>query len=387
MTRSNAVPILLTLAAVAHPTAAEEPERIVRGGLTIIHLVQPGPGHPRNSEGAFLQLHDGRILFAYTKFTAGGGDADHAHIAARYSSDGGRTWTSDDVTLLSNEGGQNVMSVSLVRLRDGRIAFFYLRKNSDTDCVPYLRYSSDEARTWSAPIRSIREDGYYVLNNDRVVQIRGGVLVMPIAIHTDEGRRPSSRGRATVWLSGDAGRSWHRAKTVLECPTPSQEGLQEPGIVELRDGSLMMYIRTRLGRQYVSYSRDQGDSWSAPQPSSLLSPQSPALIKRIPKTGDLLLVWNDHSHVDPAIRAVDQPKPGQKPFWGKRTPLSAAISRDDGKTWEAAKNIEDDPDGMYAYPAIGFINDRVLVGYSAGGQGAGHLARARIAYFELSWIY
>jgi len=379
--------VLATLAALSLPLPAGEPDRFVRGGLTILNLILPGPGHPRNSEGAFIQLKDGRILFAYSRFTSGGGDSDHADIAGRYSSDGGETWTKDDVTLLGNEGGLNVMSVSLLRLADGRIAFFYLRKNATNDCIPYLRFSADEARTWSEPVRAIGEKGYFVLNNDRVAQLRGGRLLMPVAIHTDAGLHPVSRGRVTAYLSDDFGRTWRRAGSVLDCPAPSPEGLQEPGVVELRDGRVMMYIRTRLGCQYLSYSRDQGESWSAPQPSDLLSPQSPALIKRIPETGDLLLVWNDHAHVDPAMRAVDQPGPGRKVYWGKRTPLTVAISRDEGRHWEKGRNIEDRADGMYAYPALCFTGDRVLVAYGAGGEGAGHLARSRIAYFNLNWLY
>src|SRR5262249_18262328 len=151
--------------------SAAEPDRFVKGGLTILNLILPGPGHPRNSEGAFVQLAGGRILFAYTHFTAGLGDGDHAFIAGRYSSDGGQSWTRDDVTILPNEAGLNVMSVSFLRLRDGRIGFFYLRKNARNDCIPYVRYSSDEARTWSEPVRVIAEPGYYVLNNDRVVEL------------------------------------------------------------------------------------------------------------------------------------------------------------------------------------------------------------------------
>jgi hypothetical protein len=168
-----------------------------------------------------------------------------------------------------------------------------------------VRFSSDETRTWTSPLRVIAEDGCFVLNNDRVVQLRKGRLVLPVAIHTDKDHKLVSRGSVTAYVSDDAGRTWHRSKVVLECPTPSTEGLQEPGVVELKNGLVMMFIRTRLGRQYVSYSDDQGESWSAVEPSNMLSPQSPALIKRIPKTGDLLLVWNDHSNVDPSLRAVD----------------------------------------------------------------------------------
>ena len=115
-------------------------------------LLPPGPGNPRNTEGAFVTLRDGRILFAYSHFTGGGGDNDAATIVGRFSSDGGRTWTATDVPIVDREGDMNVMSVSLLRLKDGRIALFYVRKNSISDCRPYLRYSSDEAKTWSEPI-------------------------------------------------------------------------------------------------------------------------------------------------------------------------------------------------------------------------------------------
>ena len=77
----------------------------------------PGAENPRNSEGSFVSLKDGRILFVYSHYTAGsGGDHDPAHLAGRYSSDGGRTWTTEDRVIVENEGGMNVMSVSLLRL-------------------------------------------------------------------------------------------------------------------------------------------------------------------------------------------------------------------------------------------------------------------------------
>ena len=101
------------------------------------HLaLAPGPGNPRNSEGDFIQLKDGRWLFIYTHFTAGADDHAKAHLASRESSDGGRTWSDKDKIVVSNEGGFNVMSVSLLRLKSGEIALFYLRKNSLQDCRP-----------------------------------------------------------------------------------------------------------------------------------------------------------------------------------------------------------------------------------------------------------
>ena len=59
----------------------------------------------------------------------------------------------------------------------------------------------------------------------------------------------------------------------------------------------------------------------------LASSYSPARIGRIPSTGDLLLVWNQLSREE--IR---------KGF--RRSRLSCAVSRDEGKSWEHFKNLE-----------------------------------------------
>lgn len=349
-------------------------------GATVIPLLPPGPGNPRNTEGAFVTLRDGRILFAYSRFTGGGDDNDAATIAGRFSSDGGRTWTETDTPIVAREGDMNVMSVSMLRLKDGRIALFYVRKNSISDCRPYLRYSSDEGKTWSEPILCVPDQGYFVLNNDRAVQLRSGRIVLPVALHATVNGQFGSRGIAMTYLSDDSGKSWRRSKSTLECPTPSRAGLQEPGVVELKNGRLMMFIRTQLGSQYLSWSKDKGDTWTDPKPSDIASPLSPATIKRIPKTGDLLMAWNDHSSVDPALRSSET-------SGGKRTPMTVAVSRDNGKTWIHSYNLLDDPEGWYCYTAMHFDGPRVLLGFNAGGHGLPRLSRTSIAVFDLKQLY
>lgn len=344
----------------------------------------PGPGNPRNTEGAFITLNDGRILFAYTRFTGGTSDHAAATIVARFSRDGGKTWLPEDHTLVEREGNMNVMSVSLLRMHDGRIALFYLRKNSVFDCKPFVRFSSDEGKTWSAPVACISEDGYWVLNNDRVIQLASGRLVMPVALHKPLGSDFNPRGVVMVYLSDDAGATWRRGKTVLECPTESKAGFQEPGVVELKDSRLLMFIRTRLGSQYFSYSADKGESWSRAAASTLLSPLAPASIKRIPSTGDLLAVWNDHSSAPESIRALDA-NTGSKD--GKRTPLTVAISRDEGKTWHRKQDVLADPTGWYCYTAIHFTGDHVLLGFVSGGAGLPGLSKTDIARFPVNALY
>ena len=335
--------------------------------------LRPGKGNPRNSEGAFVTLKDGRILFVYSHYTAGtGGDHDPAHLAGRVSSDGGRTWTKEDRLIVANEGGMNVMSVSLLRLQSGEIALFYLLKNSEEDCRPVMRLSTDEAETWGAPVACITDEvGYYVLNNDRVIQLKGGRLLAPVAQHNIKGSEKPLDYAGTVmcYLSDDGGKTWRRGKTAqkLYDVKGARVTAQEPGVVELKDGRVMMFIRTYSGCQYQAFSADGGDTWSKAEASSIASQISAASIKRLPSTGDLLLVWNERT-----------PLSVSRGLWW-RVPLTTAISRDDGKTWRHVKALEGNPKGSYCYVAIEPAGDKVLLGYCAVGT--------RITAVPVAWLY
>ena len=345
-------------------------------GVERVLELPPGEGNPRNSEGDFVQLRDGRLLFVYTHFVGGGGDHDNAFLAGRYSNDGGRTWTAEDVVVLPNEGGMNVMSVSLVRLKkSGAIALFYLRKNATDDCLPVMRLSTDEAKTWGDARICIQDPvGYYVVNNDRVVQLSSGRLVIPAARHALKGEPFSGHGQALTYFSDDEGHTWRPSKTILRAPNELSSGFQEPGVIELKDGRLMMLCRTSGGCQYRSWSKDGGETWSEAAPTDIKSPVSPASFERIPKTGDILLVWNDHSRIDAGLR-------------GKRTPFTTAISRDEGQTWEHVKVLEDDPHGWYCYTAIEFVGDAVVLGHCAGDRRKNGLARSQVLRFAQDWLY
>ncbi len=342
---------------------------------TVLQLDQ-GENNPRNSEGDFIRLNDGRIMFIYTHFMGkSASDFGNAFLAARYSEDDGQTWTDEDRTIVPNDGRMNVMSVSLLRLQDGNIALFYARKNGLSDCKPLMRISKDEGETWSAPTSCITDrEGYFVLNNNRVLQLENGRLIMPVALHrTSEGEDFNEKGRLFTYFSDDNGATWESGKEVKN---QNKVIFQEPGLVALKNGKLMMIIRTDDGVQYSSYSKNLGKKWTPAKPTNISSPVSPATIARIPSTGDLLMVWNNNGV-----------KEGM--YKGKRTPLNIAISKDEGKTWESEKVLEDDPDGWYCYTAIHFVNeDEVLLSYCAGDRPAGTgLSVTRLTLLDLDWVY
>lgn len=316
--------------------------------------------HPRNSEGAFVTLGSGRILFLYSQFSEGTSDYSPCRIAQMASDDQGRTW-SEPSMLFAPEPNTMEMSVSLLRLTSGKIALFTLIKRGTSDCRPYLRITDDESATWSAPRSILQTPGYYVLNNDRVVQTSRGRLILPVAYHRDlgaddgNGHTVDLRGIALWYYSDDEGATWTESRTWWTLPVTSVTGLQEPGVVELEDGTILSWSRTDQGYQYESRSRDGGETWSAPQPMAPRSPASPASIKRLPESTELFAVFNDFSGQFPFVLPAST--------YRGRTPLIASVSADGGATWRATKLLENDPNGNYCYTAIHFVGDVVLLSY------------------------
>ncbi|HIL70012.1 MAG TPA: exo-alpha-sialidase, partial [Verrucomicrobia bacterium] len=178
--------------------------------------IEPTESYPRNSEGDLIELEDGRLVLVYTRFTGGSSDHAAADLAMRSSDDGGKTW-SDDKIVVRREGGSNVMSVSLLRLSDRRIALFYLSKRSLEDCRPMLRISTDECRSFGEATLCIPEkQGYYVLNNDRALQLESGRLILPVALHNEPGQeKPDWAGRVMCYFSDDVGKTWRKSLTTL----------------------------------------------------------------------------------------------------------------------------------------------------------------------------
>jgi sialidase-1 len=129
----------------------------------------------------------------------------------------------------------------------------------------------------------------------------------------------------------------------------------EPGLIQKSDGSLLQIIRTQTGKQWFAESPDDGDTWSAAQPWTIVSPEAPATLAPIPGEQQWLIVYNpildpSHSH------------------GGRRTPLVAAITSDEGATWSAPQVIESNLEQTYSYPSIDFHQGRVLLTYYVEDQ-------------------
>lgn len=365
----------LTLAAVCR--AAESAGEVVLN-------IPWSPEATRNSEGGFVTLKSGRIAFYYCQFSGGASDFNRNTVMEVHSDDQGSTWSKPALKLRPPEGTLSLMVLCPLRLADGRIALAYNQKKSFLECSAYVQFSSDEGDTWTRPVLITAGPGYYTINNDRMIQTRTGRLILPAAFlrnrsTVNDWPALDQRGTILWFLSDDAGATWREAKSEWKSPVPSESGLQEPGAVELADGSLYSWARSDIGHQFEFRSTDGGETWSPPGASPLKSPLSPASIKRLPGSANLLAIYNDYSGRFPHP-PID---PGKKKHLG-RTPLVAAISTDGGKTWPTAQMLEGDLGGEFHYPTIHFVGDSVLVAYSFNQSGGPHQGSLRIRRLDLA---
>jgi sialidase-1 len=210
--------------------------------------------------------------------------------------------------------------------------------------------------------------GYHVLNNDRVTVLSTGRLVVPVA-STEDVRRVD-RFTSSCYLSDDRGRSWRRSRNELAYP---RRGAMEPEVVELTDGRLLMHFRTQLGHIAVSESADGGETWGEASSWGVRAPEAPSTVRRIPSTGHLLLIWND------TFRAGEG-------HGGKRTPLTAAVSTDEGRTWSLRRDLETGDRHTFAYTSVVFQRGRALLSYYVRDEASGRIS-SRFRSIPIGWFY
>ena len=302
------------------------------------------------SRFGFVELTDGRFL------------ALAPGMKGAISADRGRTWgemfplVTNNATPLVGRG-----TCGILRLASGKIAIQYMGQNVSkrpgsamADVGMCFATSQDEGQTWSDQ-RSIDPPGalgwpYF----DVMIQTKSGRIILPVRACYAGRRSEMAEGRsrgtvkghkvdvaghahypeldiAFVYYSDDEGETWNRSDNhILGWPDDGKRGAyatDEPTVAQVSDGRLLMFARSTLGQVLESWSDDGGASWSRGLPNALCNSYSPVRLRAIPGTGDLHCVWNQVT--------ADEIRRGFR-----RSRMSSAISRDNGKTWQHFKTLD-----------------------------------------------
>lgn len=330
-------------------------------------LVVPVPERwhgPRGMPGDIVELSDGRLLLAYDRQSYWT-DGKQTGLWARISEDRGRSWGEEFLLLPDPPSGkEHYLHPSFLRLPSGELLLSYIY---DTVADPgyghtYYRLSSDDGRTWSDHFIMTPFPERTLVHNDKLLLLSDGRIIAAAEYSPGAARGSHSNYVATVFYSDSGGLAWRMSRNVVK----ADYEVQEPHVVELTDGRLMMMFRTYSGFVGRAYSHDRGETWSEPEAVMDLpmTPRASAItVDRIPSTGDLLLL---------RCRGWGEGERG-------RTPLVSAISRDDGETWQHERIIAGDRDGDYGYQSVDFIDDLVIISYHQ--RDGLHVLRAAVEWF------
>lgn len=319
-------------------------------------LAQATDEFPRNMGGDLIRLQDGRLFLAYSQWFGGTHDRDGSRVVGKISRDGGKTWGDMFVIAEPDATRDTVRMPSFVRLGDGRLALFARCHQTMKKKWVIMMVCEDESgdvldrSVWTSPKCVTPEGaGGHVIIAQRVVRTQAGRIVVPVAAPWPWDREDDKTDdiRTCCMLSDDEGETWRVSQSVLAGP---KRGFMEPCVVELDGGQLMMLLRTQVSHQYVSYSEDGGDVWTpAVAVDDLVSPESPAVLARVPNTDLTMVVWNHN--------------PNDGKHSSNRSPLTVGFSKDEGKTWFGFQNLEDAPEKTWSYPSIRFLDGKAWVIY------------------------
>jgi predicted neuraminidase len=272
-----------------------------------------------------------------------------------YSDNGGKTFTEPQPMARPRDGGRT-FDPTLWRDPRGQLWYIFNRGNKDTaQHGVYARTCADPdapVPVWSEEFRVGYDEAPLSFRMNKPTVLSTGEWIMPVT-HASEPTHDWFAGPKQlqgVGISKDEGKTW-KLHGALVAPHWALENM----IVERRDGSLWMLIRTGSGFLWESTSSDKGVTWSEPQATTIANPGSRFFIRRL-ASGNLLLV----NHYK---------------FKG-RSHLTAQISTDEGATWSEGLLL--DERGGVSYPdGVQDVDGLIWIVYDHDRQGDGEILLAK----------
>lgn len=241
-------------------------------------------GHPST-----VLLSDGRTIFvAYPKGHGKG------PIVLKKSTDGGLTWSDRLPTPENWATSKETPTLYRIVSADNvsRLVLF-------SGLYPIrMAMSLDQGRTWT-PLKPIGDYGGIVAMSDVEKLLNGSHM----AVFHDDGRflrNEGKRGKPVIYrvLTRDGGISWSEPEKIIEHPDAH---VCEPCIIRSPDGNELACLMRENSRRYnsmVSFSRDEGRTWTVPVelPGALTGDRH---VAKYTPDGRLLVVFRDMAHESP----------------------------------------------------------------------------------------
>ncbi|KXK40425.1 MAG: exo-alpha-sialidase [Saprospiraceae bacterium] len=307
------------------------------------------------------------VVVADARISNNGDLPGNIDLISRFSEDGGQTWSSP--VIVADFGNNGASDPALVYDKvTGDLLCLFASHNGLFASTPSnkIRFqvarSSDFGETWSTPKEfssQIYRTGWYAawVASGSAHQLPDGRIVAAIGVR----KNSSSTISNFMIYSDDGGLSWQTA------PGQASPTGDEAKIVSLDDGRLLMAIRSP-GQRKVTYSSDNGNTWSSPI-------SKPELVEP-GVNGDLIRYTSVNSGYDKSrllFSIASHPK--------QRRNLTVFVSYDEGETWATRRVIVP---GLAAYSAMTAFEDGTIGLFYENGEYENY--QLNFARFSLDWL-
>lgn len=213
----------------------------------------------------------------------------------------------------------------LFQPRGGPLTLFYKVGPNPREWWGMVTTSTDGGRSWAAPRRL--PDGVIGPVKNKPVQLASGDILSGSSTEHDRWRVHFERSR-------DGGRTWQVIGPIHD---GRAVGAIQPSLLLHGDGRIQAIGRSQNERLFTTESRDGGTTWSEMALLDLPNPNAGTDAVTL-ADGRHLLVYNHATR-------------GQGSWSAGRGVLNVAVS-DDGRRWQAALVLENEPGQEFSYPAV-----------------------------------
>lgn len=218
----------------------------------------------------------------------------------------------------------------LFQPKNGPLLLFYKVGPSPSTWWGELKTSADGGKTWSTAQKL--PHGIFGPIKNKPVQLANGDILCPTSNETNE---ETSKWAIYFERTTDLGKTWTRTELLHD---GVKIGAIQPSILFLGGDKLQAVGRTKQGKVFQITSDNGGKTWGEISLTALPNPNSGTDAVTL-ADGRHLLIYNHTAK--------------------GRSPLNLAVSKD-GKTWEAALVLENEPSREFSYPAIIQTNDGLV---------------------------
>ena len=330
---------------------------------------------------ALITTKAGTLLAFCEGRKAGKSDSGDIDLLLKRSTDGGKTWSPQQVIW---DEGENTCGnpCPVIDERSGTISLLMTHNlGADTEKAIHAKtargtrtvwssQSSDDGKTWSRPkeITGRTKDrswGWYATGPGIGIQIKqgkfAGRLVVPCDHTSDDTNDPMG---SHIIYSDDGGKNWKIGGVA-------RPKMNECQVVELADGrgTLLLDMRSYRGekRRAHSISTDGGLTWTEPK-------SHPELIEPVCQASIFRYTWT----ADGGRSRILFSNPANE----RRRNLTVRLSYDEAKTWPALKTLHAGP---AAYSSLAALRDGTIACLYERGEKDPY-ERITFATFSLGWL-